>query len=301
MMADPKAENTEKRLLASIGGEYGLERMKGVPAGTVHSIFKAWGKKKGMSIQQIYQKAGKSLDVTKVPAGELRAVRTDFSLAEDTEKKAPTGNEYVPLVVSKKRRGLGSLLGSDKIGVIFVPVKGKEPPEALAFAFKGFEGDFTKIGEAGSVKLVRVDEELAEGNTLACDELYYNIRKVLRGWGYLVKNVDSRKIRGIIKELRANEKSNGGKKKIPAYSHYYTALLVSVKEKGGLLFSAEKKVCILLIPRVNEMHGSSVDIVEFEGSGEAMKIKKLLGKLSDSACPINFVVSSAPKDLEIPE
>jgi len=280
-MADSNAANIENRLRALIRDEYGLERMKGVPAGTVISIFKEWGKIKELSIQQIYQKTGKNLSVTKVPA-----------------KK-----EYAPLVVSKKRQGFGRVLGSNRIGVIFAPIDGKE---VLAFAFKGCESDFEKIGTAlgvGNIKLVRVDEEEREAAALDCDKVYYTICNILKRWGYLVKAIDTRKIRGIVTELRANEKGGveSKTKGMPVYSHYHSALLVSVKERGSYFFSAERKVCILLIPRMVEMHESSVDIIEFEGSW-AKKVKALLlGKMPGLPCSIKFVVRSAPKNLKLPE
>lgn len=278
----PNLVGTEDLIRKRLGGRYGIERLKNIPDGPVPAIFKALSKKKGVSIPAIYKKAGKDVDVTKV------------SFRKD----------YRPFLVSKKVVGIKEFFSEPKIGFLFIPlnVHGTDV-ELQTFAFKGYEEDFKKIGELThclnqlTINQVSIEKDFEETPALVSDEVYENIKNMLPQWGYTVKEKNTRKIRGALAALRAIENAKGKPNKVPVYTHYYAAFLISKKES---LLSTEKRICLLLVPRRVEMGESSIDIIEFEGSGEkVLKLKSLICKMSNLPCAINFVWS-APKGIKIP-
>lgn len=300
-MADT-VKGTEAFIRKRLGGRYSLERLKKIPDGSVHNIFKALSKKKGISIQEIYKKAGKQLDITKVHTQKSKPHELEGATA-DSERKEELEKKYAPFMVSKKVVGIKEFFFEPNIGFLFIPLNAEgNGVEIQTFAFKGYESDFEKIGgllAPSNITQVRIESDFEKNPVAASDELYENIVDKLTFWGYRVKSIETRNIRGVLMALRENEKLKGAPSKVPMYTQYYIALLVSKKVSGGLIFSQEKKVCLLLAPRTVDLGRSGIDLIECEGSQQDILKIKMACKMSGQQGKINFMEWPATKNMKL--
>lgn len=273
-MADT-VKGTEAFIRKRLGGRYSLERLKNIPDGSIHNIFKALSKKKGISIQEIYKKAGKQLDITKVH----------------------TQNEYLPFMVSKKVVGVRAFFSEPKIGLLFIPlnINGKNA-EIQTFAFKGYEPDFKKIRELlPTLTLVSIEKDFEDNLVPASDSLSFAIKHVL-GIGYNVKGIDLRNIPNVLNKL--TEKGWGDyQQKFKDYAHNYAALLVS--ERIHTRFRTGRKICLLLVPQKLDFEKSSTDAIVFEGMDDAYEtIWKKLRK--NRVSNLKVIAGYVPQKIEVP-